>query len=81
MEIDNFIVHRIVASFKLNFTFSTTVDINMITYDDTGKQVKSLVVKYEDINSLEMDSDYISGLYLVVLKQGNKSKVLKVVKK
>ena len=53
----------------------------MITYDDTGKQVKSLVVKYEDINSLEMDSDYISGLYLVVLKQGNKSKVLKVVKK
>lgn len=74
-------MHRIVASFKLNFTFSTTVDINMITYDDTGKQVKSLVVKYEDINSLEMDSDYISGLYLVVLKQGNKSKVLKVVKK
>ena len=74
-------MHRIVASFKLNFTFSTTVDINMITYDDTGKQVKSLAVKYEDINSLEMDSDYISGLYLVVLKQGNKSKVLKVVKK
>jgi hypothetical protein len=80
LEIDNFIVHRTVASFKLNFTSSTTDDINVITYDVIGKQVKSLVVKYEDINSVEMGSDHNSGLYLVVLKQGNNSKALKVVK-
>ena len=73
-------MHRTVASFKLNFTFSTTEDINVITYDFTGKQVKSLVVKYEDINSLEMGNDHNSGLYLEVLKQGNYSKAQKVVK-
>ena len=70
-----------VNSFKLNYSSSSNEDVKVATYDLTGKLVESLNVKYADINDQVMGNDYNAGVYILVLKQGNINKSLKVIKK
>lgn len=70
-----------VNSFKLNYSSSSNEDVKVATYDLTGKLVESINVKYADINDQVMGNDYNAGVYILVLKQGNINKSLKVIKK
>lgn len=69
-----------VNSFKLNYSSSSNEDVKVITYDVTGKQIDLLNVKYADINDQVVGNDYNAGVYILVLKQGNISKSIKVIK-
>jgi hypothetical protein len=69
-----------VNSFKLNYSSSSNEDVKLATYDLTGKLVESLNVKYADINDQVIGNDYNAGVYILVLKQGNINKSLKVIK-
>lgn len=70
-----------VNSFKINYSSSSNEDVKLATYDLTGKLVESLNVKYADINDQVIGNDYNAGVYILVLKQGNINKSLKVIKK
>ncbi len=69
-----------VSNFKLNYSSSSNEDVAVITYDVTGRQVESLTVKYADINDQVLGNNYNTGVYIVVLKQGNIVKTLKIIK-
>ncbi|WP_304198629.1 T9SS type A sorting domain-containing protein [Flavobacterium alvei] len=71
----------VVNSFKLNYSSSSNEDVKVATYDITGKLVESINVKYADINDQEMGNNYNAGVYILVLKQGDINKSVKVIKK
>lgn len=67
-------------SFKLNYISSSNENMKVAAYDFTGKLLESRNVKYEDINNQEIGNGYNAGVYLVVLKQGNITKTVRVIK-
>lgn len=68
------------SSFKLNYFSSSDEKVKVETYDLTGRLLESRNVEYSDINNQEIGNSYTSGIYIVVLKQGNISKSVKVIK-
>lgn len=67
-------------SFKLNYNSSSNEDVKVATYDLAGKLVESLDLKYDAINDQELGNDYKAGVYILVLKQADIIKTVKVVK-
>ena len=67
-------------SFKLNYFSSSNENVKVAAYDLTGKLLESRNIKYEEINNQEIGNGYNAGVYIVVLKQGNISKSVKVIK-
>lgn len=67
-------------SFKINYSSSSNEDVKVATYDLTGKLVESLNLKYDAINDQELGNDYKAGVYILVLKQADIIKTVKVVK-
>ena len=54
--------------------------MKVTAYDVTGRLLESRSVEYADINNQEIGNGYTSGVYIVVLKQGNINKSVKVIK-
>ena len=67
-------------SFKLNYISNSDETVKVAIYDLTGKLLESRTVKYEDINNQVMGNEYVSGVYIVVLKQADISKSVRVIK-
>lgn len=67
-------------SFKINYISSSNDDVNVAAYDLTGKLVESRNVKFEDINNQVVGNDYNAGVYILVVKQANVTKAIKVIK-
>jgi hypothetical protein len=68
------------SSFKLNYTSSSDASVTVAIYDLTGRLLETRKVQYTDINDQEMGSEFTPGVYIVVLKQSNISKSVRVVK-
>jgi hypothetical protein len=68
-------------SFKLNYISNSDDSVKVAIYDLTGKLLETRSVKYEDVNTQEMGNDYTPGIYIVVLKQADISKSVRVIKK
>jgi hypothetical protein len=68
-------------SFKVSFVSTSTEDVNMNTYDLTGRLIESRNINYSDVNNQELGSNYQSGMYILVIKQGQVSKSFRVIKK
>ncbi len=67
-------------SFKLNYISSSDEKVKVEAYDLTGRLVDSRDIEYADINNQEIGNSYTAGVYIVVLKQGNINKSVKVIK-
>ncbi len=67
-------------SFKLNYISSSDEDVKVSAYDLTGRLLESRNVEYSDINNQEIGNSYNAGVYIVVLKQGDISKSVRVIK-
>ena len=67
-------------SFKLNYISSSDEKVKVSAYDLTGRLLESLNVEYSDINNQEIGNSYNAGVYIVVLKQGDISKSVRVIK-
>ena len=67
-------------SFRLNYISSSNEDVKVTAYDITGKMVQSLNINYQDINDQQLGNDFTPGVYVLVLKQGNINKTLRVIK-
>jgi hypothetical protein len=68
-------------SFKINYSSSSNEDVKVATFDITGKTIESLNVEYDAINNQQIGNDYAPGVYIIVLKQGDINKSVKVIKK
>ena len=68
-------------SFKVSFVSTSTEDVNMNTYDLTGRLIESRNMNYYDVINQELGSNYQSGMYILVIKQGQVSKSFRVIKK
>jgi hypothetical protein len=68
-------------SFKIQFASLSSDDVQITSYDITGRQIESKSMNASDINNIELGNNYNTGIYLVVLKQAGNSKTFKVVKK
>lgn len=67
-------------SFKVNYFSSNNEDVKVEAYDLTGRLLESRNVKYGEINSQEIGNGYNAGVYLVVVKQANITKTVRVIK-
>ncbi|MBF2707028.1 T9SS type A sorting domain-containing protein [Flavobacterium soyangense] len=67
-------------SFKINYFSPSDENVKVATYDLTGKLLESLSVNYTNINNQEIGNGYAPGVYIIVLKQGNISKSVRVIK-
>jgi hypothetical protein len=68
-------------SFKLQFSSSSSEDVKVVAYDVTGRTIETRDVNFADINNQELGSNYQSGMYIVVIKQGEISKSFRVIKR
>ena len=68
-------------SFKFDYVSSSNEKVKVTAYDITGKTVKSINVDYAEINEQTIGNDFTPGVYVIVLKQGDINKSLRVIKK
>jgi hypothetical protein len=68
-------------SFKFDYVSSSNEKVNVTAYDITGKTVKSIAVDYAEINEQMIGNDFTPGVYVIVLKQGDINKTVRVIKK
>ncbi len=69
------------STFRINFVSSSSDEIKISIYDITGRTIETKTADYSEINSFEFGSNYNSGVYVVVVNQGQVSNSYKIIKK
>jgi len=69
------------TSFRLSFESTSTQEVILNAYDLTGRVVESHKLNYNEVNNQEFGSNYQSGMYIIVLKQGEITKSFRVIKR
>ncbi len=67
--------------FKLNINTSSEEQIELLVYDMLGRQMESKIIQFTDLDNQEIGENYASGVYNVILKQGENLKTLRVIKR
>ena len=68
-------------NFMLNVTTSAESTIQVRVYDMLGKQVENRNVDASEIANLQVGNSYPSGVYNVIVSQGENSQTLRVIKR
>ena len=68
-------------SFKLDVNTSSEDQVSVRVYDMLGREVESREASVSTITSLEIGSQYPSGVYNIVVIQGDQVKTLRVIKR
>jgi len=68
-------------AFELNIKTSATAPIQIAVYDITGRLLESKTLTVDQANNTPMGSNYPSGVYQVVVSQGNQLQTVRVIKK
>ena len=68
-------------NFKLDINTSSEKEIQLLVFDMLGRQMETKVFQMSDLNNLEVGTNYASGVYNVILKQGENIKTLRVIKR
>jgi hypothetical protein len=69
------------TNFKLDFSSSSDANVEVVVYDMIGRQLERLQVESSEMNNLELGNNYPSGVYNVIVKQGEDVKTLRVIKR
>lgn len=69
------------ADFKLHIVSDDESAIQIRVYDIMGKQIINKIVELTAIESLPIGTDYSSGVYNVVVSQGENSQTLRIIKR
>ena len=69
------------TSFRLSFESNSTEEVSLNAYDLTGRIVESQKLNYNEVNNQEFGANYQSGMYILVLKQGEITKSFRVIKR
>ena len=68
-------------AFKLDVKTSSEATIVMHVYDMLGKLIETKEVQPSDVNTLEVGASYPSGVYNVIVSQGDSLQTLRVIKR
>lgn len=68
-------------NFKLDINTSSEEQIQISVYDMLGRQMESKIIQFADLDNQEIGANYASGVYNVILKQGENLKTLRVIKR
>jgi hypothetical protein len=68
-------------SFTINYSSSNNEKVKLAVYDSTGKTIEALSIDYGAINDQQIGIEYVPGVYLISLKQGDINKTVRVIKK
>ncbi len=68
-------------NFKLEINTSSEELIELKVFDMIGRQIESRLVSISDINTQGIGENYTSGVYNVVIKQGDNIKTLRMIKR
>ena len=68
-------------TFKLDVNTSSEDQVGVRVYDMLGREVESRQASVDNITNLEIGSSYPSGVYNIIVTQGQHIKTLHVVKK
>jgi hypothetical protein len=69
------------SNFQLNFTTSSENQIEIRVYDMIGKLIETRQFSTTEMNNQEVGSSYPSGVYNVIVTQGEEMKTLRVIKR
>ncbi|MBY0486465.1 MAG: T9SS type A sorting domain-containing protein, partial [Flavobacteriaceae bacterium] len=62
-------------------TTNSSEDLKVSVYDMLGKLVEDRKVSASDVQTLEVGNNYPSGVYNVIVSQGEHTKTLRVIKR
>ncbi|CAM3448373.1 hypothetical protein FLLO111716_11120 [Flavobacterium longum] len=68
-------------NFNIDVTTSLDAEVNVKVYDMTGRLLGNTTVKPTDVSSLQIGENYPSGVYNVIVTQGDNAKTLRVIKR
>ncbi|MES2748275.1 MAG: choice-of-anchor Q domain-containing protein [Bacteroidota bacterium] len=68
-------------SFKLNFETNSEETIHVLVYDMLGKLVEDRNVTASDMETLEIGNNYNSGVFNIIVSQGENAKTMRVIKR
>ena len=68
-------------TFKLNINTSSEDQVGVRVYDMLGREVEARQGDLDNLTNLEIGSQYPSGVYNIVVTQGNKTKTIRVIKR
>ncbi len=69
------------TNFTLNVTTTSDAKVQVVVYDMIGKQLESKEVNAADANTLEVGANYPSGVYNIIVSQGENVKSLRMIKR
>uniref|UniRef100_UPI0037510DD2 T9SS type A sorting domain-containing protein n=1 Tax=Flavobacterium sp. TaxID=239 RepID=UPI0037510DD2 len=68
-------------NFKLDVKTNSEENLSVKVYDMIGKLVESRTIVSSEIETLEVGTNYPSGVYNVIVSQGSNTKTLRVIKR
>lgn len=68
-------------TFNLNLTSISKEKVTLMVYDMTGKLIDKNEVKSEELPDLRIGTNFASGVYNVIVSQGENTKSIRVIKK
>jgi len=68
-------------NFKLDINTSAEESVSVKVYDMIGKLVESKEISVSELGTQELGSRYPSGVYNVIVSQGENAKTLRVIKR
>ena len=68
-------------NFNFNLSTSSEEKVSVVVYDMTGKLVDSREVAPTEVSELQLGDRYPSGVYNMIVTQGDNTKTLRVIKR
>jgi hypothetical protein len=68
-------------NFNLNLTTSSEEKVGILIYDVTGKQIDKQEVNPSEISELQIGREYPSGVYNMIVTQGENIKTMRIIKR
>ena len=69
------------STFQLNFTTTSESQVEMRVYDMAGRLIERREVRPSDMEEQQIGDRYPSGIYNVVVTQGEEVKTVRVIKR
>jgi hypothetical protein len=69
------------SNFNLNLTSSSVEKVGFVVYDMTGRLIEQREVNHADVHEVQFGDNYPTGIYNVIVNQGNEVKSLRVIKR
>ena len=69
------------SSFKLELSSDNDENVDISVFDMLGKLLTHRNVYPTDLNSMELGEEYLAGVYNVIIRQGNDTKIIRMIKR